>query len=73
MFIVYEGIDGSVAISTLANHIEDKDIPEIVKKFRECHPGFYKKFSVHETLDVPKSRENRGTWKKGKGNIITEK
>lgn len=66
--IVYEGIDGSVAISTLAPGVDNID--EVARKFRESHPGFYIKFTVHEKeIEVPKSREHRDAWVK-KGNKI---
>jgi hypothetical protein len=65
-YIVYERTDGSIAISTL---IGEPDISEVVKKFREAHPGEFPQFTVHETLELPESREHRDKWRIKNGKI----
>lgn len=70
MYIIYEGKDGSVAISTLVN--DNVDIVDVVEKFRAAHPGIYTKFNVHKTIDVPDSRQFRDAWKIAGGKIVVD-
>lgn len=72
MYIIYEGIDGSVAISVLSE--EGKEcIDKVVQQFRGAHPdGFYPKFSVVEKIDAPESRQFRNAWKKEGNRIVVD-
>jgi len=60
MNIVYEHVNGTIAIATV---VDGADISEVVRKFREAHPGSYPKFTVHEHLEMPGTRENRDSWR----------
>lgn len=72
-YIIYEGADGSVAISTLHDDVLESEIPEIVRKFREVHPeGAYPKFSIVESVEAPQSRLFRDAWRKQGQKIIVD-
>ena len=64
--IVFRGIDGSVAIMTLAPNADKADA---IKKFQLAHPGQYEE-TVYENLDVPTDRSNRDNWKLKQGKIV---
>lgn len=56
--IVFKGIDNSVAIMTLAANANKE---EAIRKFRECHPGFYPEY--FEDIKLPSDRSQRDSWK----------
>lgn len=68
MNIIYERADGHVAIATLT---EGANVEDIVRKFRDCHPE-YTRYTVHNEIDVPKSRQFRDAWIKKDGQIIVD-
>jgi hypothetical protein len=68
MNIVYERADGHVAIATLT---EGANVEDVVRKFRDCHPE-YTKYTVHNSIDVPKSRQFRDAWVKKDGQVVID-
>lgn len=73
MYIIYEGKDGSVAISVLAEHVKMEDIEEIVEKFREVHPeGMYPRYSVVDKINAPQDRQFRDAWVKRGNKIVVD-
>ena len=70
MNIVFNGIDGTVAIMTLAPGADKLDA---IKKFHEAHPGKYAD-EHFENVTLPKDRTNRDRWTMNKaGRIVVRK
>jgi hypothetical protein len=74
MYIIYEGKDGSVAISVLAADVKMEQVEEIVEKFRGAHPeGAYPRYSVVDKIDAPEDRTFRDAWVKQGSKIVVDK
>lgn len=71
MNIIFKGVDGSVAIMTLADGANKE---EAIKKFRDSHPNEYlEHFEIHSGK-FPSSREFRDAWTvDNKQNIVVDK
>lgn len=71
--ILFKGVDGSVAIMTLAS--DDVDLVDTIVKFRSNYPvGFYPEFSVVDEIEIlPVNRVFRDAWTlDGRGTIVID-
>jgi hypothetical protein len=64
MNIVLKSKDDSVAIMTI---VDGADKEDCIRKFQQVHPEYTE---WYENVEIPKSRENRDTWKMVNGKIV---
>ena len=70
MNIVLKGVDGSIAIMTLA---PGADKEEAMRKFHESHPNEYLKEHVEYEGKFPSDREFRDAWTIASNRIVVDK